>query len=487
MIQMYNTLSRKSESFKSRRSKRVNLFVCGITAYDFSHIGHARTYIAFDMIAKYLRQKGYNVLYVQNVTDVDDKIIKRAQELKEDPKKLAFRFEKEYRADMRMLGVSAPTKYARATDYIPEIIDQVRRLLKKGYAYEILDDGIYFDISKFREYGKLSGRTQEQAQDAVSRIDESVNKRSKGDFALWKLSKPGEPKWKSPWGFGRPGWHIEDTAIGEKFFGPQYDIHGGAQDLIFPHHEAEITQMEAVSGKKPFVKYWMHTGFLTVKGEKMSKSLGNFVTIRDFLASPKSAPGGRRRVNQRARLLRFFVLKTHYRSLIDYSEGILQQSESELGRLDEFVDRLREKSEIQNPKSKTNSIRQLADKMQNPKLAFDKAMEDDFNTPLAVSILFDLIREGNSLMDAGKLSKADAKTILDFFKQIDEFFGFIFWRRGKQTIPAEIQKLAAEREKYRKQKNWAKADELRKQLEQLGWVVEDTPPSYKLKKLIYQK
>ena len=465
MIKVYNTLSKKKENFRPRKPGKVNLFVCGVTVYDFSHIGHARTYIAFDMIAKYLRQKGHDVFYLQNVTDVDDKIIKRAHELNEDPKKLARRFEKEYIADMKALGITSPAKYARATDYIPEIIDQVERLLKKGYAYEIPEDGIYFDISKFKDYGKLSGRTTQQAQDSVSRIDESVRKRGKGDFALWKLSKPGEPKWKSPWGFGRPGWHIEDTAITEKFFGPQYDIHGGAQDLIFPHHEAEITQMESISGKKPFVKYWMHTGFLTVKGEKMSKSLGNFITIRDFL---KEHP---------ARLLRFFVLKTHYRSPIDYSEDILQQSESDLGRLDEFVDRL--KSEARSTKLETNS----KFKIQNSKLAFEKAMEDDLNAPLAVSILFDLIRDGNSLLDQNKMSRIDAKEILVFLKQIDEYFGCIFWGREKQVIPAEIQKLAEQREQYRTQQNWAKADEVRKQIENSGWMLDDTPSGPRLKKL----
>ncbi len=466
MIKAYNTLSKKKELLKPRQAKKLKLFVCGVTTYDFSHIGHARTYIAFDMIAKYLRQKGLDVFYLQNVTDVDDKIIKRAQELNEDPKKLARRFEKEYLADMKTLGVTSPTKYARATDYIPEIVDQVKRLLKKGYAYEISGDGIYFDISKFKDYGKLSGRTTQQAQDAVSRIDESVSKRNKGDFALWKLSKPGEPKWKSPWGWGRPGWHIEDTAITEKFFGPQYDIHGGAQDLIFPHHEAEITQMESVSGKKPFVKYWIHTGFLTIKGEKMSKSLGNFVTIRDFL---KEHP---------ARLLRFFVLKTHYRSPIDYSAELLEQAQNELGRIDEFLDRL--KSEARNTKSETNSNPPAGG--QNSKLAFEKALEDDFNTPLAISILFDLIRETNARMDQGKLSKVDAKEILAFLKEVDTYFGFIFWGREKQVIPSEIQKLAEQREQYRKQQNWAKADELRKQIESSGWLLDDTPSGPKLKK-----
>src|SRR3989338_8336759 len=335
MLKVYNTLSRKKEvlkPFDSAQGKKLTLFVCGVTAYDLSHIGHARTYIAFDMIVKYLRQKGLDVFYLQNVTDVDDKIIQRAKELGGNPRALARKFEKEYRADMKKLGVNAVTQYARATDYIPEIISQVERLLKKGYAYEIEGDGIYFDISKFKEYGKLSRRTSEQAQDAVSRIDESVRKLNKGDFALWKLSKPGEPKWKSPWGWGRPGWHIEDTAITEQFFGPQYDVHGGGVDLKFPHHEAEIAQQEAASGKKPFVKIWAHTGFLINKDQKMSKSLGNFETVHELLKKyPKE-------------VLRFYLLSSYYRSPLDYSDKMFKQSQAAVSRIADFIQRLQKVS-----------------------------------------------------------------------------------------------------------------------------------------------
>ena len=483
MIQLYNTLSRKKEDLKSsgkaplqegrgsrEQDKKLKLFVCGPTVYDFSHIGHARTYVAFDMIVKYLRDARFDVLYVQNITDLDDKIIQRAKEQNEDPKELAQRFEKEYMADMEALGISSVSEYARATDHISEIISQVERLLEKGYAYEIPNDGVYFDISKFKDYGKLSHRTLEQAQDAVSRIDESVGKRNKGDFALWKFSEPGEPMWDFKTGkylgmaapayvktsAGRPGWHIEDTAITEKYLGEQYDIHGGAQDLIFPHHEAEITQMESISGKSPLVNYWMHTGFLTVQGEKMSKSLGNFITIRDFLK------------NNSPRLLRFFILKTHYRSPIDYSDSVLQQSKNELERIDEFVDRLRNKYEVSSIKY------QASPEFKRLKASFEKAMEDDVNTPLAISILFELIRNGNDLIDKGEMTNADKKAMLEFLKRIDVFFGFIFWGREKVDIPEEKQKLVQEREKYREQKNWAKADELRKQIEDRGWVVDDT-------------
>lgn len=478
MIRLYNTLSRRKEAVRpldSAGSKKLKLFVCGVTTYDFSHIGHARTYIVFDAFVKYLRHRGFEVFYLQNITDIDDKIIQRAKETGEQVLKLARRFEREYRADMKALGVNAPTRYARATSHIAEIVSQVRRLLDKGYAYEIEGDGIYFDISKFKRYGKLSRRTNRQAQDAVSRIDESVRKRNKGDFALWKFSKVGEPKWKSPWGLGRPGWHIEDTAIAEKYFGPQYDIHGGARDLIFPHHEAEIAQMEAISGSKPLARYWMHTGFLTVQGEKMSKSLGNFVPIREFLK------------NHSARLLRFFVLKTHYRSPVDYSAELLEQAQSELSRFDEFIDRLRDTSQT--------PIRQLADKsqtiskfqMKHFKNSFEKALQNDFNIPLALSVLFDAARQGNIAMDQNRVSRAHAKEILAFFKEIDTYLGFLL--RGKElvAIPAEVKALAQQREAHRRQGNFQEADALRAALWQKGWLVEDTSSGWKLKKLVYQK
>ena len=327
-IKLHDTLSRKDKRLNPRSGKKIEIFVCGPTVYDYSHIGHARTYIAFDAFVKYLKSQSYEVRYVQNITDLDDKIIARAGELGQSAETLAQNFEKEYYHDMETLGVDSVDKYARATDYIPQIISQVQRLIDKGYAYEIEKDGIYFDISKFKNYGKLSGRTSEQAEDAVSRIDESVEKRNKGDFAIWKISKPGEPKWKSPWGEGRPGWHIEDTAITETEFGAQYDIHGGARDLLFPHHESEIALMEALSRKSPLVNYWTHTGFLTVHGEKMSKSLGNFITIHEFLKMHAKET------------LRLFVLSSHYRSPIDYSEQAVSQAETNVKRLAEFYDKV---------------------------------------------------------------------------------------------------------------------------------------------------
>jgi len=463
MLKVYNTLTQKKESFRPRKGRKVNLFVCGPTVYDYSHIGHARTYIIFDVIVRYLKEKGYDVFYLQNITDIDDKIINRAAERKTTPQKLARNFEKEYLKDMKSLKVDSVDKYARATEHIKEIISQVERLIRKGFAYQI-EDGIYYDISKFKEYGKLSKRTALQAEDSVSRIDESKGKRNKGDFCLWKFSKAREPSWPSPWGKGRPGWHIEDTAITERYFGSQYDIHGGARDLIFPHHEAEIAQMEAISGKSPLVKYWLHSGFLTVKSQKMAKSLGNFITIKDFL---KDNP---------LRFLRLLIVKTHYRSPIDYNEEAILQCQKELARIDEFTNK------IKNVKDKTQEGKvelKIADYENN----FAEAMEDDFNTPKAVAVIFDLVNKANVLISQSKLSSTGSKDIFKFLKKVDKIFGFILKEKSREKTPQEIIGLAKEREKYRKEKNWQKADEARKEIEKMGYRVEDTEEGPKIKKI----
>ena len=461
MLKVYNTLTNKKEIFRPRKKKKINLFVCGPTVYDYSHLGHARTYIAFDVIVKYLR-KEYDLFYLQNITDIDDKIIKRAQEQNISPKELAQRFEKEYKKDMKSLKVDSVTKYAQATQHIKEIINQVERLIKKGFAYQ-LPDGLYYDVNNFKDYGKLAKRTVSQAEDGLSRIDEGIGKKNKGDFCLWKFSKEDEPKWPSPWGWGRPGWHIEDTAISEKYFGQQYDIHGGARDLIFPHHEAEIAQMEALSNKKPFVKYWFHSGFLTVQGRKMSKSLGNFITIRDFLKE------------QPVRLLRLFVIKAHYRSPIDYNKKALQQAEEELKKIDRFISKLKEIK-----KSKTKEVKQKSINIKKYQEDFAKAMADDFNTSKVVALIFNLLNETNNLIFKNQLSPLQGKEILNFLKEIDTIFGFIFVQEKKEKLPQEITKLIKLREEYRKKKNWTKADAIRLKIEELGYQLEDTKKSSKV-------
>ncbi|MFQ5839068.1 MAG: cysteine--tRNA ligase, partial [Thermoplasmata archaeon] len=302
-LKLYNTLTRTKEEFLPLQGKRVKMFVCGITPYDYSHVGHARTYVAFDVMARYLRHKGYSLFYLQNVTDVDDKIIARSSERGLEWDKLGDSCFQDYLRTMAALNVTSVNLYAKATDYIPEIIEQVEALLDKGYAYRVNGD-IFYQVSKFQGYGKLSGvKLEELRSGARVKVDE--RKRDPQDFSLWKSRKPGEPYWDSSWGPGRPGWHIEDTAISIAHFGPQYDIHGGGNDLIFPHHEAEIAQAEAFTGMKPFVKYWMHTGFVVIKGERMGKSLGNIIPVKEVLE------------RYDPEVLRFFLVYTQYRSPID--------------------------------------------------------------------------------------------------------------------------------------------------------------------------
>lgn len=466
-VKIYNTLSGKIEPLSPIKKGKINLFVCGPTVYDYSHIGHARTYVAFDMFANYLKHLGFDVFYLQNITDIDDKIIKRAKEKNISPKKLAKQFEKEHMADLQSLQVKSVKKYARATDYIKEIISQVERLLQKGFAYQSTD-GIYYDVSKFKEYGKLSNRDGQIAEASFSRIDESVEKKNKADFCLWKFSKADEPSWPSPYGKGRPGWHIEDTAITEKYFGSQYDIHGGARDLIFPHHEAEISQMEAISGKAPLVKYWMHTGFLTINGQKMSKSLGNFTTIRDFLKETS------------LQALRMFIFSSHYRSPIDLKDSSITEAKANIEKLQDLIYSLEkiEGAPLLRGSKERSSFENLQEK-------FWQALEDDFNTPKAKASLFELIALANEKIAKNVLTKSQAKRILEFLKQINEIFLFLDFKQTKpknEKVPEEIKKLAEQRENFRQAKEWEKADELRKQIEKLGYEIEDTEQGAKLKK-----
>ncbi len=424
MLTLYNTLSRQKENFSN--GEKVNLFVCGPTVYDYSHIGHARTYIFFDFFVKYLRSQGRSVYYLQNITDIDDKIIKRAAEENKDPLELAKEFTKKYLDDMKALGVDAVTKYAPATEFIPDIIGQVERLIKKRYAYKIDGDGWYFDISKDDDYGKLSGRNAAQAEDAISRIDDAVGKKNKGDFCLWKFSKPGEPMWESKIGNGRPGWHIEDTAITEKFFGPQYDIHGGGVDLKFPHHEAEIAQQECASGLKPFVKIWMHTGQLLVDGKKMSKSLGNFITVREFLEKyPADA-------------LRWITFTHHYRAPLDYTEALAEQAAKHIWNLSALV----RKMELITDTKKSPSLTLKTD-----------SLDDDLNT---VKIIAELFEDTN-------------------VQNVTSLFGLFGISLLEPVIPSKIEQLAKEREQCRTNQQFVQSDTLRKEINDLGYEIEDTP------------
>ncbi len=464
MIKLYNTLTRKKEIFKPRQENRVKLFVCGPTVYNHSHIGHARTYISFDVIVRYLKYCGFTVFYLQNITDLDDKILKRASELGSSPLELARRYEEKYLNDMKVLGVESVTIYARATEHIPEIIKQIEVLVEKGYAYET-DNGVYFDESRFEDFGKLSNRNLEDLN--VHRIWLDSSKRNPGDFALWKKrereSKDQEMLWDSPWGTGRPGWHIEDTAITETYFGSQYDIHGGGLDLIFPHHEAEIAQMEAASGKKPMVQYWMHTGFLNVKGEKMSKSLGNFITINELLHeySPE--------------VFRFFVLSTHYRSPIDFSQEILYQSYKGLQRIYKFIETINELLD-DNIKISLENDRKYVDKLVETRCEFLDAMNNDFNTPAAFSSIFDLIRDVNKDISDSNISKNSLTKLKALIIEFGIILGFNFSLKHEKANDIEndlIELLKDVRSKLREKKEWELSDEIRSRLKDMEIIIED--------------
>ena len=452
MLNLYNTLTKTKERLIPRHDKKVQIFVCGPTVYDFIHIGNARTFVFFDVVAKYLRSQSYEVDYIQNITDIDDKIIARAKEAGHEPLEYAKEYYEKFKEDMKGLGVDSP-RYIPATEHIEQIVKQVKTLIDKGHAYLIEGDGYYFDLSTFKNYGKLSGRTALMADDAVTRIDENSKKKNKGDFCLWKLSKPGEPAWETELGKGRPGWHIEDTAITEHFFGPQYDIHGGGQDLIFPHHEAEITQQESASGKKPFVKYWMHVAFLVNKEQKMSKSIGNFETARKLL---KKYP---------REVLRFYLLSSHYRSPLDYSDAMFNQSQAAISRISEFNQKL----------NRVNGERDNHEAdicLHDTKEKFSAAMDNDFNTPEAFGTLFEMIRTINPLLIENKISKKQADEILSFLKNIDAGLGII--PSEQQKIPAEVQELVEQREKFRQDKNYDESDKIRAQIKDLGYDLEDT-------------
>ena len=447
-MRIYNSLTRKKETLDYKPDERVNLFVCGPTTYGYSHIGHARTYLFYDALVKFLRKKlSWDVFYLQNITDIEDRIIDRAKEQKKNPLELAKKFEDLYYQDMDSLGVDSVTEYARATDYIPEIISQIERLVKKSNVYKIENDGYYFDVSTFPDYGKLSGRTVEQAEDGVSRIDESVNKKNKADFALWKFPKEDELSWESSLGTGRPGWHVEDTSITEKHFGATYHIHGGAIDLKFPHHEAEIALMESLSGVKPMVKTWIHAGFLNVDGKKMSKSKGNFITIKDML---EKVP---------VETFRMLVFSSHYRSPVNYLNDLVKEAQSRVDRLTGFARKLKNTSDSGSP----FPYQEFID-------AFWKSLKDDFNTPKALSTLFNLASEANKCIDSHNLSQDDAQRILSFIDEINAIFSII---PKEDKLTKEVAELVKEREGARKEKDFKKSDELRKEIEAKGYKVED--------------
>ena len=467
-MKLLNTLSGEKEEILKPERGALNLFVCGPTVYDKAHLGHARTYISFDTLVRFLRSQGYKVFYLQNITDVDDKIIERARTAHMDPLALARLNDAAYRKTMKQIGVTSVSKYARASDYIPEIVKQIETLVARGHAYVIEGSGYYFDISTFSDYGKLSKRTVAQAEDAMTRIDENLKKRNRGDFALWKFVavsdknkkkkfalENSEPAWNTKLGWGRPGWHIEDTAITETFFGPQYDIHGGGEDLKFPHHEAEIAQQEAASGKKPFVRIWLHTGFIRVRGEKMSKSLNNFITIEDFLKTNS------------VDTLRWLVLSHHYRSPINFDDTTAKSAAQSLDSLKEFWERLLFVAKVGEKKGSTMDIPSLAARVRG---TFIEALSDDFNTPEAIAALWSYVNDLNP--NLWKYSRSEAKQAAKPIEEALTLFGISL---KSEPIPSKIKKLAKERELYRHNKQFTQSDDLRASIGALGYSIDDTP------------
>ncbi|OGN04700.1 MAG: cysteine--tRNA ligase [Candidatus Yanofskybacteria bacterium RIFCSPHIGHO2_02_FULL_44_12b] len=461
---IHNTLTKTKEKIVPRENKKIQMFVCGPTVYDYIHIGNARTFVFFDVVAKYLKYRGYQVDYIQNITDIDDKIIQRAKENKKDPLMWAKEYRQKFEEDMKALGIDSP-KYVPATEHIGQVVKQVKALIDRKHAYLIEGDGWYFDLSTFKDYGKLSGRKAQMADDAVSRIDENDKKRNKGDFCLWKLVKvgkeleignwkleiaDGEPAWATPLGWGRPGWHIEDTAITEHYFGPQYDIHGGGQDLIFPHHEAEITQQESASGKKPFVKYWMHVAFLINKEEKMSKSKGNFTTVHELLKQyPKE-------------VLRFYLLSGHYRQPLEFSDKALKQARAGIQRIKELTKKLENIERNKNDGIVAYALRE----------AFDEALTDDFNTPKAFGAIFEFIKRMNTDLTSDSIGQKGAEEASQMLSYINSILGIV--PDTQDEIPPAIEVLVEKREKFREEKNFKESDKIRTQIQNLGYEIEDT-------------
>ncbi len=470
-LRVYNTMSGKKEDFQPLVPGKVGMYVCGVTVYDYCHIGHARANIVFDVIFRYLQFAGYETTYVRNYTDVDDKIINRANERGIPSQKLAEEFITAFDEDMDSLGLVKPTHQPRATEYIQQIIEITQKLIDKEMAYESGGD-VYYSVAKFPDYLKLSKRNMEEMQ-AGARVTPGEQKRNPMDFALWKAAKPGEPSWDSPWGAGRPGWHIECSAMSSSLLGDSFDIHGGGRDLIFPHHENEIAQSEGASGK-PFVKYWMHNGFVNVDQEKMSKSLGNFFTIRDILKTYD------------VEVVRFFILSAHYRSPIDFSDQNLAEAQSGLRRFYEAL----ESAEIATDGLDIPEI--VSAEGMKVEAKFREAMDDDFNTALAIAHLFDGVRTMNRLIATKKFRKkpelvAQVRDLHATILRLGDVIGLYrsqptAWLEKVKLVglakleitQEEIEALIEQRLHARAEKDFSRSDEIRNELEEKGILLLDT-------------
>lgn len=453
MLRIHNSISQCKEVFEPIEPGKIRMYICGITVYDYSHIGHARTFVAFDVIARYLRFSDYSLTLVRNITDIDDKIIKRANENNESFTELAERFTKIMHEDFASLGIKRADKEPKATESIPEIIDIIQVLIKKGFAYQGENGDVYYHVPQFEGYGKLSKQNLE-ALHAGERIKVATDKKSSMDFVLWKMAKPGEPGWPSPWGEGRPGWHIECSAMSKKCLGEHFDIHGGGSDLQFPHHENEIAQSEAANGCC-FANTWIHTGMVQVDKEKMSKSLNNFFTIRDVLALYK------------AESVRYFMVSSHYRSQLNYSEDNLKAADAALERL------------YLSLRDIDMSLLPAVDTSSPYIVKFKNAMDDDFNTPEAIAVLFEVAKEIN------RIQSSDLDTALmlaSVLRYLGDILGLlqqspdVFLKSsaaGELDNDTKIDALIADRNQAREDKNWARADEIRDELQKEGVILED--------------
>lgn len=478
-LMVYNTLTRKKEKFEPLHEGRVGIYVCGPTVYGHPHIGHAKSYVSFDVIVRYFRYLGYRVKYVQNITDVghltddadagEDKIIKKAKEEKLDPMEVAEFYTWSYFDDMKALGVIRPNIQPRATGHIPQQIELVETLLKKGYAYEV-NGNVYFDVTKFKDYGKLSGRKLDELM-AGARIEVNPEKKNPFDFALWKKAEPEHlMKWKSPWSVGYPGWHLECSAMSMTYLGETFDIHGGGLENVFPHHECEIAQSEAATGK-PFVRYWLHNNMVTVNGQKMGKSLGNFVTLKDAFKQYNPLT------------IRYFILTSHYRSPLDFSDQALQAAHTGFEKLLRFFKSVAEIANSGEVKEGTIQIN-----VQGYYEKFEEVMNDDFNTPRAIALLFDLSKEVNQAIQSNEYNTANIREVHEFLlKTAGDVLGLYpeSFDTPDKSRPLEddlIQILIDVRYKLKLEKNYSLADEIRDKLKELNITLMDTPDGTKYEK-----
>ena len=472
-LQLYNTLSGKKEEFIPLRGKQVGMYVCGPTVYNYFHIGNARPFLVFEVLRRYLKYKNYDVTYVSNFTDIDDKVINKAEEMGCTYSEVADRFIKEYFQDADYLNIGRADFYPRATEHIADIIGLIQRLEEKGFTY-VVEGDVFYDISNFKEYGKLSKQNLDEIK-IGARIELDERKKNPYDFVLWKKAKEGEPKWDSPWGAGRPGWHVECSAMSAKFLGESFDIHAGGEDLIFPHHENEIAQSEAASGKI-FAKYWMHNGYLKIDNRKMSKSLGNILTIRELSQKYDGS------------VMRHFLLSAHYRSPLNYSLEQMEQSKKSMETLNNAVYNL----DFILQKNLGNSAidqksKKLSDTVDEMVEEFNAAMDDDFNTPKALSTLYLLAREANIyLNEVPDKNKEVVKKVLQFYKDFGTtILGLKYFSEldeQEQISKEDVEQLIEERERARKNKDWQAADQIRDKLNSLGVIIEDTAEGARWKK-----